>query len=176
MRLHLRLWLVAVGCAVALTALASALPDRFARSTIDVGLCVSDVERSARFYTEAIGFTEAPGFEVSPSVGAGAGLTDNRGFRVRVFVLKDEPTATRLKLIQFAGARPKRVDNRYVESSLGMRYLTILVTDMTEAVERARRAGATPLAKGPYALGGGSYLTLLRDPDGNLVELVGPAQ
>ena len=30
----------------------------FARTTIDLGMVVSDVDKAAKFYTEAIGFTE----------------------------------------------------------------------------------------------------------------------
>jgi hypothetical protein len=40
-------------------------------------------------------------------------------------------------------------------------------------VERAKAAGVNPV-KAPYQLGGNNYLTLLKDPDGNIVELVGP--
>ncbi len=101
----------------------------FARTTINLGIVVSDVEKAAQFYKNALGFTEAPG---------------------------------------------KKVDNQFIHSSLGFSYLTIFVSDTTAAVERAKRAGVHPV-KEPYQLGGGNfYLTLLKDPDGNIIELVGP--
>jgi len=148
----------------------------FASATIDLGVAVSNIEASARFYTEAVGFKEVPGFDVPADMGADSGLTDAKAFKVRVFVLGSAPAATKLKLIQFADAR--KIDNSFVHSSLGFRYLTIHVADQTAAMARLQKAGVKPLAKGPYALPDGFpkgvYLTLVRDPDGNLVELVGP--
>lgn len=145
----------------------------FARTTIDVGIVVSDVEKSAAFYKSALGFTEVSSFDVSAEMGDGSGLTDNQPFHVRVFVLGDEPTATKIKLMQFPQAPGKKVDNRFIHSSLGFSYLTIFVSDMTASVERAKKAGAV-IVKKPYHLGGNNYLTLVKDPDGNIIEFVGP--
>ncbi len=145
----------------------------FARTTIDVGIVVSDVQKSADFYKKALGFTEVPGFDVSAEMGGGSGLTDNQPFKVRVFVLGDEPTATKIKLMQFPQAPGKKVDNQFIHSSLGYSYMTIYVSDMTTSVERARKAGAV-IVKKPYQLGGNNYLTLVKDPDGNTIEFVGP--
>jgi len=147
----------------------------FARTTIDVGIVVSDVKKAAEFYTKALGFTEVPGFEVSAEMGGGSGLTDNYPFKVRVFVLADETTATKIKLMDFSQAPGKKVDNQFIHSSLGFSYLTIFVSDMTASVERAGKAGAV-IVKEPYNLGGNNYLTLVKDPDGNIIEFVGPAK
>ena len=54
-------------------------------------------------------------------------------------------------------------------------YLTIFVSDTTASVERAKKAGAV-IVKKPYQLGGNNYLTLVKDPDGNIIEFVGPAK
>jgi len=145
----------------------------FTRSTIDIGVVVSDVEKAAAFYTQAVGFTEVPGFNVPAAMAGDSGLTDHKAFKVRVFVLAQEATATRLKLMEVPGAASKKVDNQYISSSLGFSYLTIHVTDTTAAVKKAQQAGVEPVKK-PYQLGGNNYLTILKDPDGNIVELVGP--
>ena len=146
----------------------------FARTTIDVGIVVSDVEKAAQFYKNALGFTEVSGFDVSEEMGANSGLTDHQAFHVRVLVPGEEASATRIKIMAFPKAPGKRVDNRFIHSSLGFSYLTVFVSDMTAAVERIRKAGVAQV-KAPYQLGGGnSYLTLVRDPDGNFIELVGP--
>ena len=147
--------------------------DEFARTTIDVGIVVSDVEKAAEFYKNALGFTEVPGFDVPAEMGAGSGLTDYQPFRVRVMVLGDEPTATKIKLMEFSDAPGKKVDNRFIHSSLGYSYLTIFVTDMEASLKRAKKAGAVPV-KEPYDLGDNNYLTLVKDPDGNIIEFVGP--
>jgi catechol 2,3-dioxygenase-like lactoylglutathione lyase family enzyme len=44
---------------------------------------------------------------------------------------------------------------------------------LTKAVDRLHRNGVEPV-KPPYRLASGDYLVLVRDPDGNLIELIGP--
>ena len=145
----------------------------FARTTIDLGVVVGDVDKSAKFYTDALGFTEVSGFDVSAEMSRDSGLADGHAFHVRVFVLGKGPTATRIKLMEFPKAPGKKVDNRFVHSSLGFSYLTIFVTDTQAALERLDKAGIKPVKPKPYPLGGGNkYLTLVKDPDGNIVELV----
>jgi catechol 2,3-dioxygenase-like lactoylglutathione lyase family enzyme len=146
----------------------------FARTTVDIGVVVSDVEKSAKFYKEALGFTEVSGFDVSAEMAGDSGLTDYKAFKVRVMVLGEEPSATKVKLMDFPGVKSKKVNNKFINSSLGLSYLTLFVSDTTAAVERAKKAGVTPV-KEPYQLGkSNNYLTLVKDPDGNNIELVGP--
>ena len=147
----------------------------FARTTIDIGIVVSDVKKAAEFYTKALGFTEVSGFDVSAEMGGGSGLTNNQPFKVRVFVLGDEQAATKIKLMEFPQAPGKKVDHRFIHTSLGYSYLTLFVSDMTASVARAKKAGAV-IVKKPYQLGGNNYLTLVKDPDGNIIEFVGPAK
>jgi catechol 2,3-dioxygenase-like lactoylglutathione lyase family enzyme len=148
----------------------------FASSTIDLGVVVSDLDKSAKFYTDVVGFKEVKGFSVGGEFCADAGLTDSKPLKIRVFVLDDGKTATKLKLMTVAGA--KKNDNQYVNSELGFRYLTIFVNDTNAALARLKNADVKPLAKSPVAVpkdvAEGIFLTVVRDPDGNLVELVGP--
>jgi len=148
----------------------------FSKTTIDIGVVVSDVEKAAKFYTQALGFTETGGFDVPGQMAGDTGLTDNKPFKVRTFNLGKEPTATTLKIMQIPDAGSKKVDNQYIGSSLGFRYLTVLVADLTKTVERLKQLQVSPV-KPPYRLGGGnSYLILVKDPDGNTIELIGPMQ
>jgi len=147
---------------------------RFSRTTIDLGMVVADIEASARFYQEVIGFTEAGGFSVSAEMAGDTGLTDYKAINVRVFALGKEPTATRLKIMAFPDAPGKKVDNEFISSSLGYSYLTIRVSDMTAALARLKAHAVAPVKK-PYQLGhANNYLTLVKDPDGNIIELIGP--
>ena len=131
-----------------------------------------------RFYTEGIGFRELPGFEVPADVAAGAGLTDGKPLAVRVLVLGEGDSATKLKLMQVAGTTPRTGDNEFIHSHTGFRYLTIIVADTDAALARLAKLGVKPMAKSPVALpetlAPGMFLTCVRDPDGNIVELVGP--
>jgi uncharacterized protein (TIGR03067 family) len=153
-------------------------PGEFARGTIDLGVVTSDVDKAVKFYTEAVGFREIQGFSVDGQLCADAGLTDHKSLDIRVLVLEDNPAATRLKLMSLAGVKSKTADNTFIHSQLGYSYLTIYVADARAALERLKRAGVKPLAKGPVKLpenlGPGMTLTVVRDPDGNLIELIGP--
>ncbi|RYD80154.1 MAG: bleomycin resistance protein [Verrucomicrobiaceae bacterium] len=151
----------------------------FASETIDPGLVVSDVKKAVEFYTQAIGFKEVKGFSVPGDWTRTVGLTDGKTLDIRVLVLGEGKNATKLKLMQLPGADIKKADNQYVPSQLGIRYLAIQVTDIDEAVARLAKAGAKSETKGgmvelPEGLPQGIYIALVRDPDGNMIELVGP--
>jgi lactoylglutathione lyase len=152
----------------------------FAKSTIDLGMCVSDIEKSVKFYTEAVGFTENPGFGVPGPFSADAGLTDGAALDIKVLTLGSDETATKLKLMQIKGTKKAAATgaNEFVHSQHGFRYLTIYVNDMTASVARLEKAGVKPIGKTPIAIpkeiAEGMFLTIMRDPDGNMVELVGP--
>ncbi|MEX0676570.1 MAG: VOC family protein [Pirellulales bacterium] len=159
---------------------ADAPKSEFARATIDLGVVTSDVDRAVKFYTEAIGFKEIEGFTVGADFCADAGLTDHRKLDIRVLVLHDGENATRLKLMEVPGVKIKKADNAFIHSQFGYSYLTIYVADGKGALARLGRAGVKPLAKGPVPLPPdlppGLALTVVRDPDGNFIELIGPVR
>jgi catechol 2,3-dioxygenase-like lactoylglutathione lyase family enzyme len=150
----------------------------FASQTIDLGMVVSDIDKSLKFYKEVIGFTESPGFKVPPQFAIDSGLANKLELDVHVLTLGTGENATKLKLMQFKSAPGARVDNSFIHSSYGYRYLTIPVKNLNTAVEHASKAGAKPIAKCPVPLPegfpAGLALANFRDPDGNLIELVGP--
>lgn len=151
----------------------------FASTTIDIGMVVSDLDAAVKFYNEALGFREASGFSVPADFGRDLGVTD-QPLKIRVVTLGAGPTATKLKLMQLAGAA--RSDSQAaLHSQLGVRYLTLFVADAGAAGERLDKFGVKPLGKGwvPLALAGlprKLEVAFVRDPDGNLVELVAPAR
>ena len=163
---------------VALPCLA-AEPATFPRTTIDLGCVVSDLDASLRFYTEGIGFREVGGFDVSADLARDAGLTDSKPLHVHVLALGAGEDATKLKLVQVADAVPQTGDTEFIHSRTGFRYLTIVVADTDAALARLAKLGVQPLARSPVALPAsvapaGMHLTCVRDPDGNVVELIGP--
>lgn len=157
----------------------AAEPGSFPSTTIDLGTVVSDLGASVRFYTEGIGFRELSGFDVPAEVATDAGLTDGKALSIKVLALGEGERATKLKLMQVAGTTPRRGDVEFIHSHTGFRYLTILVEDTGAALERLGKLGVKPIAKSPVRLPeslvpGGMHLTVVRDPDGNFVELIGP--
>ena len=149
----------------------------FATEVIDLGMVVSDIEKSVRFYKDVVGFEEIDGFKVPPQFALDTGLANKLPLDVHVLILGKGEKATKLKLMQFKTSPGARVDNTFIHSSYGYRYLTIAVKDLNEAVAKAEKAGAKPIAKCPVPLPegfpAGVALANYRDPDGNLVELVG---
>jgi lactoylglutathione lyase len=150
----------------------------FSKPTIDLGVVVSDVEKAVKFYTEAIGFQERQGFQVPGDFAKDAGLTSGPQLDIRVLSLGSGDDATLLKLMQVAGAESKPSDNTVIHSQLGFSYLTIHVRDMNASLEKLEQADVPTVAKTPIEIPfvPGVFLTIVRDPDGNLVELVGPKQ
>lgn len=169
--------LLALCPAVCLLILGASGPDdesaEFSRTTIDLGMVVADIEKSVTFYRDVIGFTQVGSFDVASQMAGDTGLTDYKAFSVRVFALGSEPTATKLKIMSFPNAPGKKVDNQFISSSLGYSYLTVFVADMNAAMQRLRQNSVAPVKK-PYQLGGNNYLALVKDPDGNIIELIGP--
>jgi catechol 2,3-dioxygenase-like lactoylglutathione lyase family enzyme len=153
----------------------ASLQPGFSSARVDFGIIVSDVERSATFY-KTLGFKEVEGFDVPAEMGEKSGLTDKgKPFSVRIFQLGDGEAATNVKIMQFAGTKSQQTDTSFIHSTLGIRYLTLYVDDINSAVARARQAGTSVLAQGPYQISpDGVYLALIRDPDGNPIELIGP--
>ena len=56
---------VLLAAVAAVSAYRTAVPSDFPRTTIDLGVHVSDIEAAADFYANVIGFTEVDGFDVS---------------------------------------------------------------------------------------------------------------
>ena len=150
----------------------------FGSVTIDLGVVVSDLEKSVAFYTEAIGFKDSGGFGVPAGFAKDAGLTAEKPLDIKVLTLGDGPGATKLKLMQVSGVDSKSSDNEFIHSQLGYSYITIVVKSTDNALKRLKKAGIAPIAKSPATLpknlNPALALTVVRDPDGNLVELVGP--
>ena len=97
---------------------------------------------------------------------------------VHILVLGKGENATKLKLMQLKGVETKKSDNSFIHSQTGFRYLTIYINDTTAALARLDKAGVKPIAKTPAEIpkeiAPGAWLTIIRDPDGNLIELAGP--
>lgn len=155
--------------------LTSVSQSEFQKPVIDIGVVVSDLEVSSRFYQQAIGFQNTSDFEVSADFGKDTGLTDGHGLAIKVFKLADGENATSLKLMQLEGVDSAKVNHQFIHSSLGYSYLTIYVENIDTAMERLQKAEVDPVSKEPVAIEGTNlFLTLVSDPDGNLIELIGP--
>jgi lactoylglutathione lyase len=146
----------------------------FSKGIIDIGIVVREADRTAAFLTNAIGFTEVKGFPVTVELGRKLGMIDGYPTDVRVFTLTEGEQATRMKVLSFPKAKTAAPDQKFIHSAFGIRYLTLYVKDMNRALERLKTAKVPLLGETPFDLGGGTFIAVVQDPDGNFVELIGP--
>lgn len=150
-------------------------PSPFVSTTINIGCVVSDIDAAVAFYTQAIGFKVVRSFSVDADLASEVGLTDQKELNVEVLSLGQGAGATQLKLMQIE-AESAKPNNDFIHSTLGFSYLTIVVKDIDAALQRLKAAGTQPVANPKQLPGTELMLLLVRDPDGNLIELVAPAK
>ncbi|MDG1138025.1 MAG: VOC family protein [Opitutales bacterium] len=151
----------------------------FPKQTIDLGLVVSDLNQSLDFYKEVVGFREIEGFEVKGSFPQAVGLTDGAQLTIKVLVLGDNETATKLKVMKVNSKKEaKEISQPFIHTITGFSYITVFVNDVDKILDNAQKKGLKPYAKSPQILPQGFpqdlCLLMLKDPDGNFVEIVGP--
>lgn len=139
-----------------------------------IGLVVSDIEKSEKFYTEIVGMVPAGGFDLDSKWSEEAGAANGRPLSVKMFKMVDRNTATILKLAHF-----DKVDTRPQQSGIeehsGVNYLTFNYSyeDFHQAVSRIEAANIKMLG---WVKRKGYQLLFIKDPDGVFVELVGPPE
>lgn len=127
-----------------------------------IGLRVRDLAVSQRFY-EALGFSESLRLEVPDKIAAGLlGLERPIGFEA-VYMENGDFV---LQLIGISGhPAPDEAERSMVNA--GLTHLSILVDDVPAAVAEVARVGGSV----PSDFAGG-FACLVRDPDGQLIELL----
>ena len=146
----------------------------FPMGSIQIGVICSDLQKSIDFYTRVIGMTKTGGFSVDEAFGKKSGLTDGVAFDVTVLKLKDAPEAAEWKLMSF-GKESTHPPQKYIHDDVGMQYITIFVKSMKPFLERINKHNVELLEETPTFLEDGRQFVLVQDPDGNFVELIGPA-
>jgi len=140
-----------------------------------VGVCCSDLDRSTRFYCDALGFRELFTIELGAEVAATMEI-DGR-FRSRMLARDD----LRLELLHWLEPQAQGDGQRRPMDNLGMTHLCFRVDDVEELGEIAAAATAAGGAVHPatrsvqdgLGVGGGPVKTMyLTDPDGVRVEVM----
>jgi len=144
---------------------------RFSNDTIQVGVVVTDLEESIKFYTEVIGMHKVGGFSVSGDFGEKSGLTGGEGFDVTILKLADHPEANQWKLMSFKDA-PKTKHDKYIQDGIGMQYITIYVESIAPYLERFKQQKITLLSQPQTTVGDGRQFVLIQDPNGIFIELI----
>ena len=135
-----------------------------------VGICVSELERSRRFYVEALGFVE----QFSHRVGSEfARLMEIDDLDVRSLMLSRDGVT--IELLCFESPDCSGSGDRRPMNELGFTHLSLRVGDVDEVARAIERGGGTvvsstrtPLEMGPARLD----FVYCTDPDGVRIELM----
>ncbi len=145
----------------------------FSSSLIGVGVVTKDIQKSLDFYLNVIGMTKVGEFDVDENFGKISGLTNGLAFHVDVLKLQDSPEANQWKLMSFKkeGSHPMP---KYIEDDTGMQYITIMVNSLEPFLKRIKQHGVKLMGDTPVPLGETDHFVLVQDPDGTIIELIGP--
>ena len=101
--------------------------------------CVSDIERSRRFYTEVLGFEVMAEFDFDDANTARVmGVPDAR-FK-GIFMKRD---GMRIEIIGFSNPPPERAVRRRRSNEIGHSHLSFYVTDLDATLRALREQGVT---------------------------------
>ena len=134
-----------------------------------LGICVSDLARSLRFYRDGLGFRELSSLEVA---GAHADrLLGLKSVKLRAVYL--ERDGMRIELLAFASPEPVGAPLPRPMNQLGLTHLSVRVSDLSRVLEELRAAGVCVLETteiNSFAVR--SAAIFVTDPDGTRIELV----
>ena len=141
-------------------------------SLFHVGITVSDLERSVRFYTQGLGFEEVVR---QTSDAPYLALTGYAGVEIAaVFVRLEDGLTLELQEYRRVDAGPARTSGT---APVGSSHVSLRVDDLDLALARAERAGGrrvTEAVELDRGINEGARAVYLRDPDGYTIELFEP--
>jgi len=137
---------------------------------MQVGVVVSDLEKSLDFYTNVIGMTQVSTYHGSAEVITEAGLTNGKAVDIINLKLNDEPGAPEYKITKIQDVKSKPLSNSFQP---GFRYISIFVKDLDPYLKRIKERNIKLLSKtNPLTAPEGYKVIVLQDPDGALLELI----
>ena len=130
--------------------------------------CVSDIERSRRFYTEVLGFEVMAEFDFDDANTARVmGVPDARF--TGIFLKRD---GMRIEIIGFSNPPPERAVRRRRSNEIGHSHLSFYVTDLDATLRALREQGVTVDDDTRATVVNGIECCVVRDPDGFPIEIV----
>lgn len=144
----------------------------FSSKIINIGVVVSDLDRSIDFYVNGIGMVKTGGFSLDQDFTKRSGLSGGVPFSITVLKLENSPEATEWKLMSFDKKAAHKKSN-FVQDDLGMQYITINVKSLKPVIERLTKQQVKFLGSTPTPLNKDLHFLLVQDPDGNFIELIG---
>ncbi len=145
----------------------------FSSKQISVGLVVKDIDKTLDFYLNVIGMVKVGEFDVAEDFGKTSGLSNGVPFHVDVLKLEDSPDANQWKLMSFA-KDPAHPMPTHIQDDNGMQYITIMVNSLEPFLKRIKKHNVKLLGDTPIPLDEENHFVLVQDPDGTIIELIGP--
>lgn len=130
--------------------------------------CVSDLDRSKRFYTAVLGFAVVAEFDFDDAATARVMGVPEARF-TGVFMQRD---GMRIELIGFTNPPPERRPRRRAANEIGHSHLSFYVTDLDAALAELAAAGVEIERDTRATLQNGIECCVVRDPDGFPIEIV----
>jgi len=135
-----------------------------------IGICVSDLECSLRFYRDGLGFEEVASHEVGEEFAA---LMEVEGVRLRSRMVRRD--AVTLELLAFDAPGTTGRPDRRPMNRLGLTHLSLRVDDLEAVAATVGAFGGSVVASTRTTLDlGGTRLDFVycTDPDGVRIELM----
>jgi glyoxylase I family protein len=134
-----------------------------------IGICVSDWERSLRFYRDALGFTYLSELQIAGEPTNTLLQLDN----VELRALYLERDGTRIELLHFASPGHHGDTQPRPMNQLGLTHLSLRVDNLAATLEALQQAGAQILDRSRIDIPAfNAAAVFITDPDGTLIELV----
>ncbi len=133
-----------------------------------VGLVVSDIEASEKFYTEILGFEKMFDFSLPSTWADQAGMSNGKGLKVNMYKLGEGKNTAALKLAEIKGVTKQKAQTG-IDVQSGVNYLTFRYQDYSEVRQKVEEQGIPIVGE---VSGDGYKLFIVRDPDGIFVEVV----
>jgi lactoylglutathione lyase len=130
--------------------------------------CVSDIERSRRFYGEVLGFETVAEFDFDDAATARVMGVPEARFK-GIFMKRD---GMRIELIGFSNPPAKEPVRRRSANEIGHSHLSFYVRDLDATIAALRSQGVPVEDESRAVLAGGIECCIARDPDGFPIELV----
>ena len=139
---------------------------KMTKDSIDIGIVVKDLVIAEKFYGDTLGLPAVREVELNADKVARSGCASGP-FRFKAFQAGD----VQLKIIQAEADPPSGTGK--VDAATGHRYITFSVESVEESYSALKSAGA-PLQGEITEVAPGRFICFFADPDGNMLECVGP--
>jgi catechol 2,3-dioxygenase-like lactoylglutathione lyase family enzyme len=139
--------------------------------TSHLGLCVTDLARSMRFYCDGLGFTAGVRYDLDDTMMPGLGSSLEVASPVALTSQFIELPGMKIELLEYRSPQPSGTPSAS-RGTIGLTHLSFYVDDVDVSATRLVACGGTIIESTRQSLG--VQIVFLTDPDGTRVELMSP--